>query len=253
MENKLALITGASSGIGREFAKYLASMGYSLILVARRQERLLDLKRELNVDVEIECLDLSDRKSCVDLFEKYKSRDIDILINNAGFGDLEVFDLANEDKLLEMIDVNIVASHILMKNFLSVFKSRNKGYILNVGSSAGLMPAGPYMATYYATKAYITSLSSAVSRELKNENSGVSVSVLCPGPVDTEFNDVANCKFALKGISASYCAKYAIDQMFSGKEVIVPSFKMKVGVFFARFLPRESLVKICGDQQKKKG
>ncbi|WAW14495.1 SDR family NAD(P)-dependent oxidoreductase [Peptostreptococcus equinus] len=253
MTNKLALITGASSGIGREFARYLSSIGYNLILVARREDRLLELKKILPTNVEVVTKDLSNRQSAYELYEEFSNRDIDVLINNAGFGDLETFDKADNDKLLHMIELNVVATHILMKKFLEDFVKKNKGYILNVGSSAGLMPGGPYMATYYASKAYVVSLSNAVYRELKNSNSNVMLSVLCPGPVDTEFNEVANCKFSLSGISPQYCAKYAIDQMFKGKVVIVPSIKMKFGIFFSRFLSIKYLVKICGKQQKKKG
>ena len=121
-----------------------------------------------------------------------------------------------------------------------------------MASSAGLIPAGPYMATYYATKAYVTSLTRAVARELKEQKSKVYIGCLCPGPVDTEFNDVANVQFALKGISPSYCANYAIDKMKKRKVVIVPSLKMKMAMFGGRLIPDDLYIKIAGHQQKKK-
>lgn len=121
-----------------------------------------------------------------------------------------------------MIDVNIKAVHILTKKFLPDMIARNEGYILNVASVAGLMPAGPYMATYYATKAYVTSFTSAIAEELEKK-SNVYVGSLCPGPVDTEFNQVADVKFNLKGITSEYCVNYALDKMYKRKKIIVPT------------------------------
>ena len=125
-----------------------------------------------------------------------------MLINCAGFGDFGAFTTTSLDKELEMIDVNIKAVHILTKKFLPDMIAKNEGYILNVASVAGLMPAGPYMATYYATKAYVTSFTSAIAEELEEKKSNVYVGSLCPGPVDTEFNKVADVKFNLKGITS---------------------------------------------------
>ena len=129
---------------------------------------------------------------------------------------------------------------------------KNKGYVLNVASSAGLLPAGPYMSSYYATKAYVTSYTRGVAEELRRKHSDVYIGCLCPGPVDTEFNKVANVEFALKGISANYCANYAITQMFKKKITIVPAFKMKALVVFARFLPTKLYIRIAAKQQRKK-
>jgi short-subunit dehydrogenase len=152
-----------------------------------------------------------------------------------------------------MIDVNVTAVHLLTKMILHRFKERTSGgYILNVASSAGLFPAGPYMATYYASKAYVTSLTSAIAGELKDENSDIYIGALCPGPVDTHFNDVANVEFSLKGISAKKCAIYAVNQMFKRKTIIVPTLRMKMAVFFVRLLPRSVMVSMTGRQQKKK-
>jgi Short-chain dehydrogenases of various substrate specificities len=151
-----------------------------------------------------------------------------------------------------MIDVNVRAVHILTKLMARYFKEKDSGYLLNTASSAGLFPAGPYMATYYATKAYVTSLTSAVAEELREAGSKVYVGALCPGPVDTEFNEVANVEFALKGISPKYCAQYAVKQMFKRKEIIIPTFRMKAVVFLQRLGSRHFAVKATAGQQKKK-
>ena len=147
---------------------------------------------------------------------------------------------------------SIKAVHILTKAVLPGFIQRDRGYIMNVASSAGLLPGGPYMSTYYATKAYVTSLTTAIHGELRDLKSNVHISMLCPGPVDTNFNNVANVKFALSGIPADYCAYYALCKMFTGKLTIVPTFTMKAGVFGSRFLPRQVLAFMTGHQQKKK-
>ena len=123
---------------------------------------------------------------------------------------------------------------------------------MNVASSAGLIPAGPYMATYYATKAYVVSLTRAIAQELQDEGSNIYIGALCPGPVNTEFNSVANVEFALRGISPSYCVKYAIRQMKKRKVLIVPTLTIKAATFFGRFIPQSLYIKIAGHQQKKK-
>ena len=207
----IAVITGASSGIGKEMAKILSHKGYSLILVARNKVLLDELSATLPTKTKTLSLDLSKKADIFKLVKYIKRKKIDIFINNAGFGDVGDFDKTSLSKELDMIDVNIKALHILTKAALKIMKRRNSGYILNVASSAGLFYAGPYMATYYASKAYVTSLTTAISSELKASKSNVSISALCPGPVNTNFNNVANVKFALKGISARECAKVAID------------------------------------------
>ena len=141
-----ALITGASSGIGRDIAKELSSKGYDLILVARELEKLNEVKSELKTKVETVSMDISNPENCKQLHEKYK--DIDILVNNAGFGDCGYFDKTNLDKELQMINTNIVAYHVLTKLYLQDMKKRDSGKILNVASIAGFMP-GQLMATYY--------------------------------------------------------------------------------------------------------
>ena len=249
---KWAVVTGASSGIGAEIARQLAKRGYSLVLTARREERLLELAKKLKTECEIVTADLSVRKECEKLFEAVKNREIEVFINNAGFGDCSAFADGDLDKELSMIDLNVKAMHILMKLFLQKMQEQERGYILNVASSAGLLPAGPYMATYYATKAYVTSLTQAVAQELKETGSKVYVGALCPGPVETEFNAVANVEFALKGISARSCARYAVDKMLERKVIIVPTLLMKLATTFGHMIPRCLAVQISSNQQKKK-
>ena len=177
---------------------------------------------------------------------------VKVFINNAGFGDCGSFLETDLSKEVEMIHVNIRAMHFLMKQMLCQMEKQGEGSILNVASSAGLFPAGPYMATYYATKSYVTSLTRAVALELKEKKSNVYVGVLCPGPVDTEFNKVANVEFAIPSITPTYCAAYAIRKMEKRKIVIVPKNKMKVLAFISRVLPQSLVIRMTARQQKKK-
>ena len=150
-----------------------------------------------------------------------------------------------------MIDVNIKAVHILTKLFLNDFVARNKGYILNVASSAAFQP-GPLMATYYSTKAYVLHLTEAIYEELRKNNSNVGISVLCPGPVNTEFNKVAKVRFSLKSLESNDVAEYAIKKMFKKKLIITPGFSIKCATKMYRFLPRKLMTKITYKIQKKK-
>jgi len=231
-----ALITGASSGIGRDMARYLASKNVDLILVARRKERLESLSKELNVNVKIISMDLGNIKNVYKLYDTCKKENIDILINNAGFGLFGDFKDTDLDTELNMIDVNIKAPHILTKLFLKDFVKRDSGFILNVCSSAGFM-AGPKLNTYYATKNYLTKLTMAINEELRQNGSKVVVSALCPGPTNTEFNKVAKGTFSIKELSSEYVAKYGIDEMFKGKMIILPGLSMKLGNFGLRLIP----------------
>lgn len=251
-----AVITGASAGIGMCFAKELAKRGYSLVLVARREERLQALAKQLEQSYgtvsRIVVCDVSITEECERLVKEVEDIPVEIFINNAGFGDCSPFLQGDLGKELDMVDVNIKAMHTLMKFMLTRMEEKKQGYILNVASSAGLLPAGPYMATYYATKAYVTSITQAVARELKEAKSKVYVGCLCPGPVDTEFNQVANVEFALKGITAEKCAEYGIKQMFKKKTVIVPTLQMKLLIFSARIVPRKLYIAMTAMQQKRK-
>lgn len=249
-----ALITGASGGIGRDMALELSRMGYSLILVARSKEKLEKLKSELETEAELFTMDLSDEKNCYELYEKTKDKNIDILINNAGyglFGDIDTIPLEDE---INMLSLNVRALHILTKLFLMDFIKRDSGRILNVSSMAGLMLGGPLLTSYYATKAYVSSFTRGIYQELKDKKSSVTISQLCPGPVSTGFNKRAGVSsFSVKSLDSEYVAKYAIKKMFRGKLTIVPGFIMKCGVFFSRFASEKMILKITQGLQKKKG
>ena len=247
-----ALITGASSGIGEEFAKKLAKKGYPLILTARREERLKKLAKKLKTQVIVIEADLSSDSDRNRLIEKIRPYEIGILINNAGFGDCGAFTNTRLEKEMNMIEVNIKAVHFLTKKLLPGMLKNNSGYILNVASSAGLFPAGPYMAAYYATKSYVASLTRAIAHEIKERGKNVYIGCLCPGPVNTEFNAVANVEFALKGISPEFCARYALKKMFQKKTVIIPTLTLKLAVFFIRFLPSNIMIALTAHQQKRK-
>ncbi|MCH5303924.1 MAG: SDR family oxidoreductase, partial [Ruminococcus sp.] len=239
-----ALITGASSGIGRDIARYLALKGYNLILVARREERLSEIKSEIkNVDVKVISSDLSNPENCFKLYEETRNFGVDFLVNNAGFGAYGKFSEVPLEKELELIDTNIKALHILTKLYLKDMIEKNSGYILNVGSVAGFL-AGPTFSSYYASKNYVVRLTEAIHEEMKRDKINVKVSVLCPGPVNTEFNKVANVNFVVGGLSSEYVAKYAVEKTLKGKMVITPGKLMKLAKFGEHFLSENLLTKI---------
>ena len=248
-----ALITGASSGIGRDMARILSEKGYNLVLVARNKEKLDNLAKELqiknNIQIKTIAMDLSLEDNCIELHKCVP--DVDILINNAGFGDCGSFTKTELNKELNMIKTNIVTYHILTKLYLIDMKSKNYGKILNVASIAGFMP-GPLMATYYATKSYIVRISESIREELKKEKCNVQISILCPGPVATNFNKVANVKFHMREANSFDVAKYAINKMFKGKFFIVPGFDVKFAIFFSHFIPSNIISKITYKVQKRK-
>ena len=231
-----ALITGASSGIGLEMSKYLSSLGYDLILVSRNKKKLEELQDELPTKVKAIVMDLSVESNVKSLYVLCKNENIDILINNAGFGDFGKFVDTDINKELEMIDLNIKSVHILTKMFLK---------------DAAFAP-GPLMATYYSTKSYVYRLTEAISYELKKEKSNVHISVLCPGPVQTNFNEVAGVSFGDKGLKSDYVAKYAIDKMLKGKLVIIPGIKMKLLKFFSNLVSDKFMMSIIYNYQKAK-
>ena len=246
-----ALVTGASSGIGRDIARKLSNIGYDIIAVARDGVKLDELKNELKTKVEIIAIDLNDPESCKQLYKAVKNKNIDILVNNAGFGDFGEFTTTDLDKEISMINTNITAVHILTKLFLQDFIKKDKGYILNVASIAGFMP-GPLMATYYSTKSYVVRLTESIYTELKKKKSNVSISVLCPGPVSTNFNNVAGVKFNLKSMSSEYVANYALKNMFKHKLIILPGAKIKLVRFLAKISPDKLTARICYHMQEKK-
>lgn len=248
----IACITGASSGIGREFAIQLSELGYNLILISRHTKDIKEYASKLPTKCRIISCDLSDEESCIRLAKRLRHVNISILVNNAGFGELGGFTDTKLKNDLNMIDLNVKSVHILTKAILPQMIRKDEGYILNVASVAGLMPGGPYMSTYYATKSYVVSFTSAIHRELRESGSNVSVSALCPGPVDTNFNKRANVEFTLKGISPQYCASYGLYHMFRRRMVIIPTLEIKLAALGMRLLPREMGVAIVAHQQHKK-
>ena len=212
-----ALITGASSGIGLEMARILSREGFELILVAREKEKLQKVQEELGKNVKIVVADLSNESKLKELYVLCKNDKIDVLINNAGFG----------------------------------MKKRNSGYILNVASMAAFAP-GPLMATYYSTKAYVLRLTTSIYEELRRDKSKVVVSCLCPGPVKTNFNNVANVKFSVKPLDSKFVAECALVGLFNKKLIIIPGFKMRVTNFFTRLAPTKLAASIAYNIQKKK-
>jgi len=248
------LITGASSGIGRDLAREFAKINYDIVLVARNTEKLKALKEELtkdyNVEVEYEIADLSKRENCEKIYKKVK--DIDILVNNAGLGDFGNFTKTDLEKNLSMIDTNITAMHILTKLYLKDMLKKDIGYILNVSSSAAFIPAGPFMSTYYATKKYVLSLTNAIYEEIKKNKSNVCISSLCLGPTNTEFNKKASIHASLKQMDKEYVAENALKGLFDKKRVIIPGMINKFLKVVTRFIPDSLLIKINYNIQKKK-
>lgn len=245
-----ALITGASNGLGKDFAKELSKKGYDLVLVARSKDKLETLKRELKTYIEIEAMDLSIKENVFKLYNKYKG-EIDLLINNAGFGLFGKFTDTDLDTELNMIDLNVTAYHILTKLFLQDFVKKNNGRILNVASSAAFEP-GPLMTTYYSTKSYVYNMTMGIYEELRREKSKVKIHVLCPGPVDTGFNDRAHVRFGVKSQKSIDVVKYTLKKMNQNKLIIIPDLTIKLGVFANRILPRKTIIKFTYKIQKSK-
>lgn len=247
-----ALVTGASSGIGEQIALLLAEKGYNLILTARRVEKLTALQKSItekySVNVITMFADLSKKEEVQNLHEKCKAYNITVLINNAGLGKIGFLSQTEQKDESFMIDTNITALYLLTKLFI---KSMEKGHILNVSSIAAFQP-DPKMAVYGATKSFVLNFSLAAGYELKKENKPLYISVLCPGPVNTEFNDVAGGSFGLKAMSAQKCARIAVKGMFKKKRVIIPGVLMKTVRLLSRFAPLALLLKTTYNIQDNK-
>ena len=247
-----ALITGASSGIGFECAKILAEKNYDLIITARSVDKLNKLKEEVEKtykkEVVVLPLDISKRESITELFEKTKDYNIEVVINNAGLGKVGMFNEVTDAEDYNMIDINVTAMHMILKHYADTL---NSGYILTVASIASFAP-GPKMATYYATKNYIRSYAEALRYELKKMKKNVGVTILAPGPVDTNFNDTANVTFTLKGVNAKKCADYAIKRMFKKKKFATPKLSVRWASRFMRILPHRTSMRLCYKSQSKK-
>ena len=246
-----ALVTGATSGIGMSIARKLKARGYELILTGRNEKALEKLKAELGGGVETITADLSDRKQIFRVYSFCSDKGVDMLVNNAGYGIFGRFDETSLDDELDMIEVNVVAVHILTKLFLRDFKKQNKGIILNVASSAGFL-TGPLLSSYYASKNYVVRLSLAIAEELRRVGSDVSITLLCPGPVDTNFNNRAGVSFSVKPISADQAAEYALRKAFAHKLIAIPGIGVRAGVFASRFAPHKLLSAVTYEIQKSK-
>ena len=238
-----ALITGATSGIGKAIAQELSRRGVSLILTGRNENALLQMQETLPVHTEIIALDLAENQAPFTLYEFCKNNHVDILVNNAGFGVFGEFTETALQEELELLQVNVRALHILTKLFLRDFKKRNFGRILNVASSAGFL-TGPLFSSYYASKNYVVRLSLAIAEELRREKSRVTISILCPGPVDTGFNDRAGVQFRVKALTPEAVAKEAVFGLLTGKLLIIPGMMMRVGVAASKLVPEKLLSRI---------
>lgn len=238
-----ALITGASNGFGKDFAIKLSKMGYDIVAVARSKDKLEELGKKIKTNYEYEVMDLSERENVYKLHKKYSGQ-IDLLINNAGFGECGRFDKTDLDVELNMIELNITTLHILTKLFYKEFVERDSGQILNVASIAAFMP-GPLMEAYYASKSYVFSLTVALYEENRRNKGHVKVSVLCPGPATTGFLNRANVKFAIKPQTSDYVTDYALKKLMKNKLIIVPGFIPKMCVLATRFVSRKFIAKMA--------
>jgi len=251
-----AVITGASSGIGAELARLFAARGYPLVMTARRHERLETLAEEIqgvhDIPVEVMALDLEDREAPLDLAEMIRERGIQVhtLVNNAGFGLRGSFATMPYERQVAMIDLNVTALTALCRLMLPGMLERGRGGILNVASTAAFQ-AGPNMAVYYATKAYVLSLSEALHEEAKPR--GVTVTALCPGPTESEFSataDLENSKrFSQGTMSAAEVARIGIDGYEAGRDIVIAGASNRLGAFGAKLLPRSLIRKIAGSIQ----
>ncbi len=251
-----ALITGASAGIGREFARQLASRAGSLVLVARRLDRLEELRDELtkkdpNLNVHCRAVDLSSSSEVEELCAWLSGEQIaiDFLINNAGLGDRGSFATAEPERLQQMLAVNMVALTLLTRALLPAMIERKRGAILNVSSSAGFLPIRK-MAVYAASKSYVTSFSDSIRGEVRKQ--GIVVSALCPGPVDTEFSSVARRSIVKQPYpSPSFMHVPVEDVVRAGlagiernKPLVVPGIVMKIAMLLVRLTPMAILRRV---------
>ncbi|MCQ2459530.1 MAG: SDR family oxidoreductase [Ruminococcus sp.] len=243
-----ALVTGATSGIGMSLAEKLYKRGWELILTGRNEKVLNEMKERFGKGTEIICADLSKKEDVFRVYDFCKEKDIEILVNNAGYGIFGKFDETDIEDEINMLNVNITALHILTKLFLRDFKKKDHGMILNVASVAGFM-SGPLMSSYYASKNYVLRLSLAIYEELRRDRSNVSITVLCPGPVATNFNNRAGVKFSVKPISADYVSEYALKKLFAGKFFAIPGLTVKLGAFGSKFVPHKLMSAIVYEIQ----
>lgn len=248
-----AFITGATGGIGAAFADELASKGYHLILIARNSGRLSILKKSLkqkypNQTFRIDVADLSDAGETLRIAKKYMNYPVSLVVQCAGFGKWGTIGQIPLEEETELIETNITASHILAKFFAAHMK---QGRILNVASLAGFVPT-PLMAAYAASKSYVISYSLALDYELRKMKRPVRISVLCPGPINTRFQERAGSGKCMQSISCKKCVRYAMKQMKSGKKIIIPGFLMRCAYIGTKLLPLSALLALEYRIQSKK-
>ena len=261
MNRPTALVTGASSGIGWEFAKVLARDGHDLVLVARRRDRLEELARELSaahgISARAMAKDLADPAACAEIAEELESERIavDVLVNNAGLGLYGPFWRSDPERQIEILQVNAVALTELTARILPGMVARRRGRIVNVASTAAFQP-GAFMAVYYASKAYVLSFSEALAAEL--DRTGVTVTAFCPGPVITEFQDVAGLAKKLLFTSplvmrADAVARIGWKAAVNGRRVVIPGFGNRLLAGVARLAPRRMVTAAAARLQKGRG
>lgn len=247
----IALVTGASSGIGLEACRVLAKKGYDLIGVSRKERDFAKLKAEFpNRKIEFISLDLSREEDNKELVERMKDVDLDFFFANAGRGTIGGFMTSDVEEEIDMAKLNVLSNHYLIHEFLKKFVKANKGHLLVTASAAAFAPA-PYMSAYYASKAYIYHLCLGYYRELKDLKSKATISILCPGPVATNFERAATVHFAMKPASAEKVAKLGVEKALKGKTVIVPKTSVKLLRFFSAFLTKKQITRFDKKFQKK--
>ena len=248
MARGVTLITGASAGLGAEFARQCARRGEALALAARRRDRMEALKGALNAEVHVFEADLSKEGAAASLIAELEAKDltVDTLINNAGFGLAGKFADQPLDRLAEMLDLNCRTLTELCHLVLPGMRERGKGAILNVASTAAFQP-GPNMAVYYASKAYVLSFTEALHHEL--QGSGIKVSALCPGPTHSEFSDVADSHsptLERMKMPAEPVVRAGLEGLDRNKAVVIPGFRNKLGAQASRVLTRATMRRIIG-------
>lgn len=250
-----ALITGGSSGIGLELARIFAKNGFDLILVARKKDELDSASAALSLHkarITAISMDLSSPDAAQALFKTLKDEDIDVLVNNAGFGLYGRFQDAELEAQVQMMELNMVTLSKLTRLFLPGMIKRKSGKILNLASTAAFQP-GPFMAVYYASKAYVLSFSEALASEL--EGSGVSVTALCPGPTETAFmkrSGLGSAKIAQRRMDPARVAREGYDGLMKGKAVVIPGFRNRFSALLVRLLPRHTVVRYVRRMQERR-